>query len=84
MPVAEQRSAFQFEVGEEVVIRLDDALAYEVGNSSVVVTALPPWTIGEILEREIRDGVGSYVVAFPLRDSKYQVRVTEAAIEGTA
>lgn len=79
-----QFPAFLYEVGEDVLVRLDEALVYEVGNSVLVVTRLPSWTIANITARDASGNQPRYRVEFPLRERTHTCTVDESAIEGTA
>jgi hypothetical protein len=69
---------FQFAVGEEVVVRLDQA---EVRGDAA---DLPAWSIGEIVERFVRGGRPSYALTMRIGDAVLTCVVAEQAIEGTA
>ena len=69
---------FQFAVGEEVVVRLDQA---EMRDGAA---DLPSWSIGEIVERFLRSGRPSYALTVRHGDGVLTCIVAEQAIEGTA
>ena len=64
---------FEYEVGEEVVFRLN-----------VVDGGGPAWSIGEIVERRVAGGRPTYTVRFRDGDAPRAVAIAEEAIEGTA
>lgn len=73
-----------YDVGEEVVVRLDGVRTFEVQDSIIPVGALPSWTIAEVTARHTREVVDWYTVTF-LHDGKEWIcTVPAAAIDGTA
>jgi|CXWL01.1.fsa_nt_gi hypothetical protein len=75
---------FKYEVGEEVVVRLESVRLVEVTGADLVAAALPSWTIAEITVREVGAVQAQYTISFVLADDRYGCIVPESAIDGTA
>jgi hypothetical protein len=84
MPLTEQRPPHKFDVGEEVVVRLEAGNVFEVTSSDLVCAALPDWTIAEIVSREMTHPEPRYRVTFSWVGGTYGCTVDESAIDGTA
>jgi hypothetical protein len=76
---------FAYEAGEEVVLRLDGADAFDVGRGLPVPSAcLAAWTIGTIVTAMRRDGAPAYAVRFLPHGDACVCAADERAIEGIA
>jgi len=75
---------FKYEVGEEVVVRLGGATVVEAGEGTRAASALPDWTIAEIVRAVMDRGAPSYDVRFRHLGRVHGCTVPEEAIEGTA
>jgi hypothetical protein len=76
---------FAYEAGEEVVLRLAGAEAFDVARGSAVPDGcLAMWTIGTILARMRRDGTPAYAVQFRHHGAPCVCVADQCAIEGTA
>jgi hypothetical protein len=76
--------AFEYAIGDEVLIRLDDVAALDLAaGRTVAADRLPVWTIGDIVARVERVGHHLYAARFRLEDVVCIVVVDEHAIEGT-
>lgn len=84
MQMTEQRPLYGYEIGEEVVVKLEAGSVLEVVVGDLAVTALPAWAIGEVVAREAADGVTRYTVTFAWAEATYRCTVPESAVEGTA
>lgn len=84
MAVIENMQAFKYNVGEEVVVRLEPGAVIETSGLDLPTAALPPWTIAEITGRESAGGRPAYTITFTLEDDRVITVVPESAIEGTA
>lgn len=84
MPLTEQRAAHAYEVGEEVIVRLEAGGIFEVVEGEMALHALPDWTIAEIVSRVASSGAPQYMMTFAWAGSTYKCTVAESAIEGTA
>lgn len=83
--VAHGIRAFEYAIGDEVLIRLDDVPAFDlVAGQKVVADRLPAWTIGDIVARVERVGHHLYATRFRLDDVVCVALLDEGAIEGTA
>ncbi len=81
-----QRTAAEhtYEVGDEVVVRLDGSEPREITSGATLAPA-PTWTIAEITGKVLRDhGQPGYALRFRHRSATYSCVVTEDAIDGTA
>jgi len=56
MAVVENIQAFKYEVGEEVVVRLEPGSVIETSALDLLTGALPLWTIAEITARDFDSG----------------------------
>jgi hypothetical protein len=82
--VARGLRAFEYAIGDEVLVRLDDVVAFDLAVGTDVVSGrLPAWTIGDIAARVERAGHHLYVTRFRLEDVVCLALVDEYAIEGT-
>jgi hypothetical protein len=71
--------------GEEVLVRLSGAEAYNVERMAAIESAcLPSWTIGTVIERRNVEGRRGYVVRMEHDGCACVCVVEEQAIEGTA
>jgi hypothetical protein len=78
-------TAFLFEVGEDVVVRLRGVEVVELDTARILhIGLLRRWTIGEIVETTSSDGALCYAIRFAYRGSACVCVVAEAAIDGTA
>lgn len=84
MTASVDTQTFKYEVGEEVVVRLESVKLIEVAGIDLAAAALPSWTIAEITGRELRNGQAQYAISFVLADDRYGCIVPENAIDGTA
>ncbi len=84
MAVSEHTQTFKYEVGEEVVARLDGVKIVEMDGPALAAAALPAWTIGEITSRQPTASSLHYTIRFQLGDDRCLCVVSESAIEGTA
>lgn len=73
-----------YDIGEEVVVRLDGVRTFEIQDSIIPVGALPAWTIAEITARHTRDGVEWYTITFLHGDKEWICTVPATAIDGIA
>ncbi|HLB24000.1 MAG TPA: hypothetical protein VJP07_07880 [Dehalococcoidia bacterium] len=79
----ESVQAFRYEIGEEVVVRLErHAAGHPV--DTLAWRDLPSWTIAEITSRDAADGTITYGIAFLLDGARLTARILESAIEGIA
>ena len=73
-----------YEIGEEVVVRLDGAEPFEV-ESGAPLTPVPQWTIAEITGKVARDGDRpGYALRFRQGVAMCICVIDEDAIDGTA
>jgi len=76
---------FAYEAGEEVVLRLAGADAFDVGRGTPVPPAcLAAWTIGTVVTPMRRDGAPAYAVRFRHHGAPCVCVADERAIEGIA
>ena len=76
---------YGFAAGEEVVVRLQGIEVFELDSSRVLsASAIPAWTIAEIVKCALREGAPSYTLRFVLGDAACVCVVPESAIDGTA
>ena len=76
---------YGFAAGEEVVVRLQGIEVFELDSSRVLsASALPAWTIAEIVTCELSGGGPAYTLRFGLGDATCVCVVPESAIDGTA
>ena len=83
MTVTERKQTFKYEVGEEVLVRLQPYAVVHVETENPTVTPLPRWTIAEIRTREVLGGEPSYRLVFTLYDDRLATTVPEFTIDGT-
>jgi hypothetical protein len=74
---------FTYDLGEEVVVRLDNARLVTFAGPPVAMP-LPRWTIAEVAARYAIGGRTRYEVTFRLAGRRCSTLVEEEAIEGTA
>jgi hypothetical protein len=74
---------YQYEVGEEVVVRLDDIALYDVECGHPASTCRD-WTIAAVVGRSSREGRSVYAVSFRHHDGLCVALVDEGRIDGTA
>lgn len=85
MDTVQEATLFRFEVGEEVVVRLDDVEVFEVDRSERLPAAFHPrWTIGRIVERRTADARSAYVLRFRCHGHACMSVVSEDSVEGVA
>lgn len=83
--VAHGLRAFEYGIGDEVLVQLDDVAAFDIAaGQNVAPDRLPPWTIAEIASRVEWGGCHLYVTRFRLADVVCIALVDERAIDGTA
>lgn len=85
MTVTHKIRAFDYEIADEVVVRLDGVEVFDV-TSSIVVPAerLPGWTIADITARVERSDRHLYAIRFLHDDATCIALIGEASIDGTA
>jgi hypothetical protein len=85
MRVTHEIRAFDYEIADEVVVRLDHVEVFDV-TSSIAVRAgcLPGWTIADVTARLERDERHLYAIRFHHDDAVCIALVGEEAIDGTA
>jgi hypothetical protein len=74
--------AFAYEVGEEVLARLDGLEPLPVTPGDGEDSPLPSWTIGTIVDRQA-DSDPAYLVTFLHEGAQWICWVPEEAVEGT-
>ena len=74
----------QYDVGEEVVVRLEGVTAMNADDASVRVSSLPRWTIGTITTRIGTIDDAHYALRFRHGDDALICVVPGSAIEGLA
>jgi hypothetical protein len=80
-----QAETFVYEIGEEVVVRLEDVDLMEVEQQALIPRALlPTWTIGRITSFVTGGERPSYLLSTELRELNCICVVDEEAIEGLA
>lgn len=83
--VARGIRAFEYAIGDEVVVRLDGVAAFHLAaGETVAADRLPAWTIGDVVARVERVGHHLYATRFLLDDVVCVALLDESAIEGTA
>ena len=73
-----------FDVGEEVVVRLNGTRVFQVEDRALQLWAMPPWAIAEILTASDGGSGATYRIRFQYGDDFYRCDVPESAIEGRA
>ncbi len=82
--VAHGIRGFEYAVGDEVLVRLDDVAALDLeAGRKIAAGRLPAWTIVDIVARVERGGHHLYATRFRLEDVVCIALVDEHAIEGT-
>ena len=85
MQVTHESLMFSYQAGEEVVVVLDAAEAFDVERGAPVPAGcLPRWTIGAIAVRLDRGRRPAYLLRFLHHGSPCVCIIDEAAIEGVA
>jgi hypothetical protein len=75
----------EYEVGEEVVVRLARAQVFDLRAGGVLSERrLPPWTIARVMHCDEANSAPRYVLSFRHRDAGYLCLVEPRAIEGIA
>jgi hypothetical protein len=83
--LSETRESTAFDIGDEVVARLDGVHAEnDVSHIRVPASMLPPWTIGAVTARNDRPSGTSYTLRFQHGDDTLTCVVFEDAIDGLA
>jgi hypothetical protein len=78
-------TAFAYNVGEDVVVRMAGVRAFDVERGRPVTAAcVPDWTIGAVVARSDRESVPTYALRFDVHDAPCICLVDESAIEGVA
>ena len=76
---------FRFELGDDVVARLNAAPPYDLDNDAPVCPSeRPPWAVATIAAREWLNGAPHYLLSFRLDDDRCLCLVGESSIEGLA
>ena len=74
----------EFQIGEEVVVRLEATRVFQVEGDALQLWAMPLWTIAEVLDVRQTGSGNWYDVRFRHRGGSYRCEIREAAIEGRA
>ncbi len=83
--VARGIRAFEYAIGDEVLVRLDDVAALDLSaGQRVAADRLPSWTIGDVVARVERGDRHLYATRFRLDHVVCIALLDEDAIEGTA
>ena len=85
MRVTHEIRAFDYAIADEVVVRLDRAVAFDlIAGVPMPTTCLPTWTIADITARVERGGRHAYAIRFRHHDAVCIALVGEECIDGTA
>jgi hypothetical protein len=85
MSVTHEIRAFDYEIADEVVVRLDHVEVFDVTSSTAVPAGrLPGWTIADVTARLERDGRHLYAIRFRHKDGICIALVGGDSIDGTA
>ena len=76
---------FDYQVAEEVVVRLDGVAAFDLASArEIPAHLLPPWTIADITARLDRGDAERYAIRFRHGYATCIAAVPVTSIEGTA
>jgi len=85
MRVTHEIRAFDDEIADEIVIRLDQVEGFDFTSSTAVPSGrLPGWTIADVTARLERDARHVYAIRFREGDAACFPLVGEESIDGTA
>lgn len=85
MSVTHRIREFEYQIADEVVVRLDRADAFDlVAGVPMSATCLPAWTIADITARVDRGGRHAYAIRFRHHDAVCIAVLGEEFIDGTA
>lgn len=85
MSAATKNAVFAYQIGDEVVVRLDGVDAFDLlSGAAVGRSRLPEWTIADVTARVERHGRCVYAIRFRHEEAICIALIDEASIDGVA